>query len=587
MKTLRFSLPSLFVFIILGLITPCSCASLTAQQQYSNADLRFLELKKEPAKQNSRRAWINCIELYQRVYADFPESPWAPAGMYRTAELYLELNQLSQTPSDKAEAVDLLNRIQGHYPKSAYKERANHLLKTIAAEDLKNYKLGQKVSLKQQTIKIQPAPGAAAPVTASAPKPIPIKKPIQLPVQIPKPELDPPVCYTTDTRVTGLRFWSTPEYSRVVVDVEASRPFVHHLLKQDPAINMPQRLYVDVEGSCLGEDVPKHTAINDDLLIQARAGQYTPHSVRVVIDIKAFESYKVFSLNDPFRLVIDVWAKETNGKVAAVPSVPSATSVSSSPKVKTKTPVKAKKNNNNIQSSAIAKQLALGVRKIVIDPGHGGKDPGAPGYLKNVWEKDVVLALGKRLAARMRDRLKCDIILTRSTDTYLTLEERTAIANTKKADLFISLHCNAALNPNAHGIETYFLNLATDDEAIAVAARENATSRKNISDLESILNDLMKNAKINESSRLASKVQTSLYSGLERKYSNIKNLGVKQAPFYVLLGARMPSILVETSFISNKTECQRLVSPAYQEHLCEAIIDGVEQYIRETNPQIQ
>jgi len=196
-----------------------------------------------------------------------------------------------------------------------------------------------------------------------------------------------------------------------------------------------------------------------------------------------------------------------------------------------------------------------------------------------------VLAISKRLAARMRDRLKCDVILTRSTDTYLTLEERTAIANTKKADLFISLHCNAALNKNAHGLETYFLNLATDDEAIEVAARENATSRKNISDLESILNDLMKNAKINESSRLAGKVQTSMCASLERKYSDIKNLGVKQAPFYVLLGARMPSILVETSFLSNQTECKRLVSAAYQEDLCEAIIDGVEKYIRETNPR--
>ncbi|MDY0220100.1 MAG: N-acetylmuramoyl-L-alanine amidase [Desulfobacterium sp.] len=554
MKKLRFSLPALLVFVFLGLILPCSCASLTAQQQYSSADLSFLELKKEPAKQKSRQAWVNCIELYQRVYADFPESPWAPAGMYRTAQLYLELNRLSLRSSDKTEAVDLLNRIQGHYPQSAYKERANHLLREIAAEDAEKNRLRKKTSLKQQTFKDQGTPAKA--VSSPAPK----SKPL------PKPEAEPPSSPTTDTRVTGLRFWSTPEYTRVVIDAEDSRPFIHHLLKRDPAINMPQRLYVDLECSRLGKDVPKHTAINDDLLIQARAGQYTPHSVRVVIDIKAFDNYKVFSLNDPFRLVIDVWAKESNGKEIASQS---------------QTPV----TTNNILSSAITKQLALGVRRIVIDPGHGGKDPGAPGDLKNVWEKDVVLSISKRLAARMRDRLRCDVILTRSTDTYLTLEERTAIANTKKADLFISLHCNAALNRKAHGIETYFLNLATDDEAIAVAARENATSRKNISDLESILNDLMKNAKINESSRLAGKVQKSICAGLEGKYSNIKNLGVKQAPFYVLLGARMPSILVETSFLSNRTECQRLVTPAYQEHLCEAIIDGVEQYIRETNPQ--
>jgi N-acetylmuramoyl-L-alanine amidase len=562
MEKLRFFLPAFFMFIVMGLITPCSCASLTAKQQYNSADLCVLNLKNEPAKQKSRQGWLNCIAHYQRVYKNFPESPWAPAGMYRTAELYLELNRLSLRSSDKVEAVDLLKRIQGHYPKSAYTEKASHLLKKIAVEEAKKNKTGRKTSLKKETFKAQGA--AVIAVVSPAPKSEPKRS-----KQEPKTEPEAPASHSTDTRVTGLRFWSNPEYTRVVIDAESNRPFIHHLLKRDPSINKPQRLYVDVKGSRLGKDVPKHTTINDDLLIQARAGQYTPHTVRVVIDIKAFDNYKVFSLNDPFRLVIDVWAKENDGKVAVAQS-----------KSQSKIPV----TTNNILSSAITKQLALGVHKIVIDPGHGGKDPGAPGYLKNVWEKDIVLAISKRLAARMRDRLKCDIILTRSTDTYLTLEERTAIANTKRADLFISLHCNAALSRKAYGIETYFLNLATDDEAIAVAARENATSRKNISDLESILNDLMKNAKINESSRLAGKVQTSIYSGLKRKYSNIKNLGVKQAPFYVLLGARMPSILVETSFLSNKRECQRLVSPAYQEELCEAIIDGVERYIKETNP---
>ena len=220
---------------------------------------------------------------------------------------------------------------------------------------------------------------------------------------------------------------------------------------------------------------------------------------------------------------------------------------------------------DNLQSSSITKQLALGVRKIVIDPGHGGKDPGAPGYIKNIWEKDITLILAKKLAAKLRNKLNCEVVLTRATDTYISLEERTAIANTEKADLFISLHCNASKNKQLRGFETYFLNLATDDQAIAVAARENATSRKNISDLESILNDLMQNAKIKESSRLALMVQNSMVSYMKTKYSQIINLGVKQAPFYVLIGARMPAILIETSFISNKTECKRMVTDKYQQ----------------------
>lgn len=174
--------------------------------------------------------------------------------------------------------------------------------------------------------------------------------------------------------------------------------------------------------------------------------------------------------------------------------------------------------------------------------------------------------------------------MTRSGDTYLTLEERTAVANMKKGDLFISIHANAAVNKTAFGVETYFLNLTTDDESISVAARENATSTKNISELQTILNDLMQNAKINESSRLATYVQKELCQNLGKKYNRIKNKGVKQAPFYVLIGAQMPAILVETAFISNKTECQRLMDAKYQNAVCDGIVKGIRKYIHEIQP---
>ncbi len=181
--------------------------------------------------------------------------------------------------------------------------------------------------------------------------------------------------------------------------------------------------------------------------------------------------------------------------------------------------------------------------------------------------------------------MKFEVILTRNSDRFLTLEERTAIANTKNADLFISIHTNSHRDRRAYGIETYFLNLATDDEAIRVAALENATSTKNISDLQTILYDLMQNAKINESSRLAANVQVSMVHYLKRKrWSRIKDKGVKQAPFYVLLGAQMPAILVETSFISNPRECKRLVNPTYQQRICEAIVIGIKNYIKEITP---
>jgi N-acetylmuramoyl-L-alanine amidase len=247
-------------------------------------------------------------------------------------------------------------------------------------------------------------------------------------------------------------------------------------------------------------------------------------------------------------------------------------------------PVTTKKNGK-LPASALAKQFALGVSRIVIDPGHGGRDYGAPGYLKGVHEKDIALQIARRLAKLVRQKLKCEVFLTRNSDRFLTLEERTAIANTKNADLFISIHTNSNKDRRAFGIETYFLNLATDDDAIRVAATENATSTKNISDLQTILSDLMQNAKINESSRLAGHVQMSVVGHLRTKrYSRIKDKGVKQAPFYVLLGAQMPAILVETSFISNPRECERLVNPQYQQRLCEAIVIGIEKYIKEITP---
>jgi N-acetylmuramoyl-L-alanine amidase len=286
----------------------------------------------------------------------------------------------------------------------------------------------------------------------------------------------------------------------------------------------------------------------------------------VVIDIKSFDRYNIFPLKNPFRIVIDV-----RGDIPRIPE-------------KARVAAARPKKNEKIPPSALAKQLALGVSRIVIDPGHGGRDYGAPGYLRGVHEKYVVLEIAKKLASKIRSQLGIDVVLTRTSDRHLTLEERTAIANTQNADLFISIHTNSARDRRAYGIETYILNLATDDEAIRVAAIENATSTKNISDLQTILSQLMHNAKVNESSRLAAYVQESLYRYMKRKYSRVKSKGVKQAPFYVLLGAEMPSILIETSFISNPRECRRLKDPRYQDHLSEAIMKGVIKYIRETNP---
>ena len=567
----------LFIFTSIFIFTTNSFAN-SAKQKYMAADACYKKLRKSPSKQKKEIEWLNCISQYEIIYRLHSDSPWAPAGMYKAAQLYTSLFKWSGRQIHEHQAADLLARLQNKYPKSAYAGRTKILLKSITVHPTfsakKIHHIQSKKRLTKNDVLIRKfIQNSKVPIEKEVKA---INDAYQKPVDIePAPKENKS---SRDIMVTDLRFWSNPEYTRIVVNAESERKYSHRLLKKDPDINKPfQRLYIDIENTKLGKGVAEHTQINDNLLNQARAGQYLPHTVRVVVDIKSFENYKIFSLKDPFRIVIDIWGKGSNG--APVPS--------SDPKVAdSKKPEKLSRlTTDNLKSSDIARQLALGVRTIVIDPGHGGSDPGAPGYYKNVWEKDIVLKIAKKLAVTLRERLKCTVVLTRTTDKKLSLEERTAIANTKRADLFISLHVNAAKNRKLRGIETYILNLATDEQAIAVAARENATSEKNISDLEFILSDLMKHAKIEESTRLADVVQNSFIKEMRKKYSGINNLGVKQAPFYVLLGARMPSILIETSFISNKIECKRLMSDSYQTAISDSITAGIEKYINATNPK--
>lgn len=300
-----------------------------------------------------------------------------------------------------------------------------------------------------------------------------------------------------------------------------------------------------------------------------RVGQYDEDIVRVVLDISSIDRYKTFHLYNPFRIVIDVRGveKKTIEKKSAA-------------KTETRSPKKGiRKVERPDRTVSLAKQLGLSVKRIVIDPGHGGKDPGCY-YKGGIKEKNIVLDLARKLASKIEKRLGCKVFLTRTKDKSLPLDERTAFANVKKADLFISLHVNAHKESKIFGVETYFLNMATDQRAIMVAARENATSEKNISDLQSILNDLMLNTKISESSKLAYHVQKGMMSGIKKRYKTNKSLGVKQAPFYVLIGAEMPAILVETGFITNHTERKRLMSEKYRNIMADGIVAGIGIYIK-------
>jgi N-acetylmuramoyl-L-alanine amidase len=248
-------------------------------------------------------------------------------------------------------------------------------------------------------------------------------------------------------------------------------------------------------------------------------------------------------------------------RVAAIPAPP----LSASPRPPA---------SNGAGGFSISRQLGLSATRIVIDPGHGGHDPGA--MTEGVSEAELVLDVALRLEELLRQQSNADVVLTRRTDAYVPLEERTALANREGADLFLSIHANASRSSKTRGIETYFLNFATSADAEAVAARENVMSAKTMNNLPDIVKAITLNNKRDESKDFATLVQRSLVR--ELRTSGMKDLGVKQAPFVVLIGAEMPSILAEIAFITNRQDQQQLKKPAYRQRIAEALLSGVLQY---------
>jgi len=339
--------------------------------------------------------------------------------------------------------------------------------------------------------------------------------------------------------VKGIRYWSSPGYTRVVIDLSGPAEFSTNRLSD------PDRVYFDLKNSRLKKEIKTALPVGDGLLKAVRAGQFDAQTVRVVLDLEKIKDFHSFILDDPTRLVIDV----NGAEIAKKPETPVVR------------------------------------RRVVIDPGHGGHDPGAVGP-SGLYEKNVVLDIALKLKKILLADPFNEVFLTRETDRFISLEERTAIANRKNADFFVSIHANANPVRRVKGIETYLLNWTNDDEAMRVAARENKISLKKMREMHRqmdtlgmILNDLSRDSKRNDSIKLANYIQQSMVTTLnnESSYKSI-DLGVKQALFYVLFGARMPSVLVEVSFISNPQEEQLLSDESYRMQIAKAIAKGLNTY---------
>ncbi len=378
--------------------------------------------------------------------------------------------------------------------------------------------------------------------------------------------------------IVNLRKYTHPNFTRVVLDIGKLREYTFGELRD------PGRIYIDVLQAKLnpilqGQSYP----VKAEYVSQIRISQKTTSTVRLVVDVEfsRIQSYRVYHLFDPFRLVVDIYPHGGQGQAPAPSQPPTPAGKPPQPGDRIQPAVKRQvdPNDPNFNGTSLARQLGLGVRTIVIDPGHGGPRPGTIGK-SGLQEKEVNLGVALALRKLLREKAGIDAILTRESDVDVTLEDRTVIANQKRADLFVSIHSNAHRDRKRGGVETFFLNVSPDPSVVELAAAENATSTKNIGEMKSILQKIVQNSKVQESRELAEMIQRNLVKALSQDLPSIKSLGVKGGPFWVLIGGEMPSVLVEISHLSNAREEAKLRTKKYQELAAQGIYDGIVEYIR-------
>lgn len=507
------------------------------------------------------------INRYWSFVRRYPTNGFADNALWQAASLSADAFQRFSQDRDKYRAVQILEWLRDQYPHSPLKSKAaEHItqLEAIAPTD--------SIS--------------GAPTSPSA-----------------------------DSMIRAVRREALPDVVRVTVELDREVPFYQERL------DGPARLFFDLKGTKTVPSLVDATFRYDsDIIRHIRLGRHPNSITRVVLDLENVARYSVFTLYNPYRIVIDAERATTPAQAAAkdletadtrnastfapsshiastyAPSTPIATADKLAPvappapiaPIAPTTPpapnspssiISGKPIAPSANSSgkfSVARQLGLGVSRIVIDAGHGGHDPGASAF--GISEAELVLDVTLRLEKLLLQQPGMEVVLTRRTNEYVSLEERTELANRESADLFLSIHANASANATARGVETYFLNFALNPQAEAVAARENAASGKTMSSLPGIIKAITLNSKLNESRDFAASIQRSLVRGMRGGNKTLKDLGVKQAPFMVLIGASMPSVLAEISFVTNQQEARLLKLPGYRQRIAESLLAGILRY---------
>ncbi|WP_338866433.1 N-acetylmuramoyl-L-alanine amidase [Myxococcus stipitatus] len=541
-----------------------------AEVAYQGARRAYYTLKDDAARRKLRHHWLNVVHKFQAVAKGHPKSDRAPDALFTAGELLQELSRISFVEEDLKAAIADYEKLRTDYPKHRLADDAALALARIHVHRLDRPEDARRVlsdtlsvNTKGDQVKEMKALLASLPAPKGAPPaPTPSRKPAA-PVKSPAAQEE------KGTAVARAEPPPEKPASALVGAIEK--------LAREPSPMIP-RLdpNAPVNGASSGEGKGLDEAVAAAMASKERESKTEPSKAPAAAEPKALAEVKVApSRAEPEPVqVAAVARKNAEPPAASEPPKPVTRPVDDEV---AQARLKAVAKQSRRAELTLAEQLGLKVRRVVIDPGHGGHDTGAIGK-EGTREKEVALSISLKLAEELRER-GLDVVLTREDDRFIRLEDRAKFANAERGDLFISVHCNAATSRKLRGIETYTLNTSADRYSIRLAARENATSEKGISDLQFILADLATKANTEESSRLANQVQRSLVTELSTKYSDIKGLGHKEALFYVLLGVKMPAILVETAFLSHPEEEKRLASSAYQTDVAKAIAHGVEEFL--------
>ncbi|MFZ0581445.1 MAG: N-acetylmuramoyl-L-alanine amidase [Candidatus Acidiferrales bacterium] len=558
------------------------------------------ELYDEMGRLFDEKFFQSAVETYQFLLKQYPGSRFRSQTMYAIGEIQKE--GLHQPDVADASLKDYLK----HFPKAEHSDEARALLLQIAAE---------RVKAKEEALA---AAAAAAVVSASDALP-----------EIKGKEVQQRESDNGTPRILDVKTWNAANAVRIVVTLDGTIAF------NASRIASPDRIYFDLHRAQLTPAVAKRDLdVKDGLLKSVRIAQNKAGVVRVVLDVDGAHDYTARLIANPYRLVIEIRNKPavttariaspapvTAAAVAPPPAIPTPSVVyaakgvaerpaakpdfpsdtvaalpDDNPAMAAKKPVSKTKGDRTAVlvppseskptrdgQRSLTRALGLKISRIVIDPGHGGHDTGTIGP-HGLMEKDLCLDVALRLGHEIEEKLPgAEVVYTRKDDTFIPLEQRTAIANEAKADLFISIHANSSHDEAARGIETYYLNFATSEESMEVAARENALSQESLHDLQDIIKKIARNEKVEESKELASDIQDSLTHRLQLVSQNERNRGVKKAPFVVLIGANMPSVLSEISFISNPSDERLLKKTDQRQRVADGLYRGIASYLESLN----